>query len=210
MSSIQERRALKDMAPSVRLDEVHTQNCRVLPTRMHLLGRLPRGGVVAEIGVAFGHFTTQILERNKPKKLHLVDAWASKRYQQGLAQIRERFSQEIAGGAIEVHQGLSTECLPDFDQDYFDWVYIDTDHSYATTRDELLLSAQKVKPGGLISGHDFTSGNPVRAVPYGVIEACNEFCVQQGWEYAFITLEPSGHFSFALARLGSGSPGSAR
>ena len=96
MSFFKERRVLKDMAPSVRLDEVHTQNCRVLPTRMHLLSCLPRGG--------------------------------------------------------------------------------------------------------LIAGQDFTSGNPVRAVPYSVIEACNEFCVQEGWEYTFLTLEPSGHFSFALAK----------
>lgn len=96
MSFFKERRVLKDMAPSVRLDEVHTQNCRVLPTRMHLLSCLPRGGVVAEIGAAFGDFTKQILERNRPKKLHLVDAWASNRYQQGLTQIPERFTEEIA------------------------------------------------------------------------------------------------------------------
>lgn len=203
MSSLQERRALKDGAPSVRLNERHTQNCRVLPTRMHLLERLPHGGVVAEIGVAFGDFTMQILKRSKPEKLHLVDAWASDRYQHGLAQIRERFSEEIASGAIEINQGLSTQRLCEFPADYFDWVYIDTDHSYATTRDELRLSAQKVKPGGLIAGHDFTSGNPVRAVPYGVIEACNEFCLQEGWEYAFLTLEPSGHFSFALTKSGA-------
>jgi hypothetical protein len=200
MSFVKERRVLKDMAPSVKLDEVHTQNCRVLPTRMHLLSCLPRGGVVAEIGAAFGDFTKQILERNRPKKLHLVDAWASNRYQQGLTQVPERFTEEIASGAIELNQGLSTERLPAFDQVYFDWVYIDTDHSYTTTREELLLLAQKVKPGGLIAGQDFTSGNPVRAVPYGVIEACNEFCVQEGWEYTFLTLEPSGHFSFALAK----------
>ncbi len=202
---MQERRALKEMTPSVRLDEVHTQNCRVLPTRMHLLDRLPSGGVVAEIGVAFGDFTTQILNRSRPEKLYLVDAWASERYQLGLEQIRDRFSDEIASGAIEVNQGLSTEKLGEFPPDYFDWVYIDTDHSYATTRDELRLSAQKVKPNGIIAGHDFTSGNPVRAVPYGVIEACNEFCVQEGWEYAFLTLEPSGHFSFALTKSGNGS-----
>jgi hypothetical protein len=204
MSSIQERRALKDLAPSVRLDEVHTQNCRVLPTRMQLLDRLPSGGVVAEIGVAFGDFTKEILKRAAPEKLHLVDAWSSERYQQGLAQIRELFKDEIACGAIEINQGLSTERLGGFPQEYFDWVYIDTDHSYATTRDELRLSAQKVKPDGLIAGHDFTSGNPVRAVPYGVIEACNEFCVQKGWEYVYLTLEPSGHFSFALTKSGGG------
>lgn len=188
-------------APAIELEEIHTQNCRVLPTRMHLLDYLPKGGVVAEIGVAFGEFSKEILKRNKPRKLHLVDAWGRDRYRDGLDQILEQFSNEIASGAIEVNRGLSIERLPEFSNDYFDWVYIDTSHSYPATRDELRISALKVKPDGFIAGHDFTSGNPVSAVSYGVIEACNEFCVKEGWEYAYLTLEPSGHFSFALRKL---------
>lgn len=183
------------------LKKVHTQNCTVLPSRFHLLEALPKGGVVAEVGVAFGDFTKQILMRNKPKKLHLVDMWEGERYQAGLPRVLDRFAAEIASGMINVHRGYSTERLADFSDGYFDWIYIDTDHTYATTRDELLLAARKVKPTGHIAGHDFTSGNPVRAVPYGVIGACNEHCVNNGWEYAFLTLEPSGHFSFALRKL---------
>ena len=201
MSSVDERRALKAAWPTTVLDERHTSSCRVLPTRMQLLEHLPQDGVVAEVGVAFGGFTTKILERNKPRKLHLVDAWAADRFRDGLAQLRERFSAEIENGIVEINQGLSTERLAEFPDGYFDWIYIDTDHSYPTTRDELRLAARKVRRGGYIAGHDFTSGNPVRAVPYGVIEACHEFCSEEGWRYAFLTLEPSGHFSFALLEL---------
>jgi len=200
MLSMEERRALKNNPPGIVLEEIHTRNCTVLPTRMHLLGALPKGGVVAEVGVAFGDFTKQILLRNKPAKLHLVDAWKADGYQDGLELILERYAKEIATGAVEINRGLSTERLSEFSDEYLDWVYIDTDHSYTTTRDELLLARKKVKPGGYIAGHDFTSGNPVKAVPYGVIEACNEFCVNEGWGYEFLTLEPSGHFSFALQK----------
>ncbi len=201
MSSYDERRALKASWPATVLDERHTRTCRVLPTRMHLLEHLPQGGVVAEIGVAFGDFTEKILQKNKPRTLHLVDAWEADRFRGGLAQLRERFAAEIENGTVEIHQGLSTERLADFPDGHFDWVYIDTDHSYPTTRDELRLAARKVKRDGFIAGHDFCSGNPVRAVPYGVIEACHEFCREEGWGYAFLTLEPSGHFSFALLEL---------
>ena len=201
MSSVDGRRALKAGWPKTVLEERHTAACRVLPTRMHLLEHLPKHGVVAEVGVAFGDFTSRIVEKCKPRKLHLVDAWEADRFRNGLAQLRERYSAELEDGAVEINQGLSTDRLAEFPDNYFDWVYIDTDHSYPTTRDELGIAAQKVKPGGFIAGHDFTSGNPVRAVPYGVIEACNEFCVAQGWSYAFLTLEPSGHFSFALLEL---------
>lgn len=192
----------KDDVPLVRLEEKHTRNCRVLPTRMQLLEHLPADGVIAEIGVASGNFTKEILARCQPAKLHLIDAWASDRFQPGLEQVRQRFADELASGQVVVSRGLSTERLAEFTAAYFDWVYIDTDHSYATTRAELLLAADKVKPGGFIAGHDFTRGNPVRGVSYGVVQACNEFCVDEGWEYAFVTLEPSGHFSFALRRLG--------
>ncbi|MDA7948236.1 MAG: class I SAM-dependent methyltransferase [Hyphomicrobiaceae bacterium] len=201
MSSCDERRALKASWPSTVLEERHTRTCKVLPSRMHLLDQLPQDGVVAEIGVAFGDFTNRIMERNKPRKLHLVDAWETERFRAGLEQLRGRFADEISNGAIEINQGLSIERMTEFPDGYFDWVYIDTDHSYPTTREELHLAARKVKPGGYIAGHDFTSGNPVRAVPYGVIEACNEFCVDESWSYAFLTLEPSGHFSFALLEL---------
>ena len=201
MPSLEERRALKNAAPAIVLEEIHTRNCKVLPTRMHLLGALPKGGVVAEVGVAFGEFTKQILLRNTPEKLHLVDAWEPERYQTGLEQILERYSKEIAVGTVEVNRGLSTQRLAEFSDDYLDWIYIDTDHSYTTTRDELLLASKKVKPGGIIAGHDFASGNPVKAIPYGVIEACHEFCVNEGWGYEFLTMEPNGHSSFALQKI---------
>jgi hypothetical protein len=201
MMTMEERRVLKNNMPGVVLEEVHTRNCNVLPTRMHLLDRLPKGGVVAEVGVAFGDFTKQILLRNNPSKLHLVDAWEADGYQDVLEKILERYSKEIATGAIEINRGLSRERLSEFSDEYLDWIYIDTDHSYLTTRDELLIASKKVKPGGYIAGHDFTSGNPVKAVPYGVIQACNEFCVNEGWGYEFLTLEPSGHSSFALKKI---------
>lgn len=201
MTTLEERTAMKRATPKVYLEERHTRNCRVVPRREALLDLLPKGGVVAEIGVAFGDFTREIMARTAPSKLHLVDVWDSPRYQEGLDKIKAAFADEIASGRIETNIGMSTERLPEFDDGYFDWAYVDTDHTYKTTRDELAILVKKVKPGGRITGHDFTSGNSVTPWPYGVIEACNEFCVEHGWEYEYLTLEPDGHFSFSLKAL---------
>ena len=38
----------------------------------------------------------------------------------------------------------------DFKDDYFDWIYIDTDHSYPTTIGELEAYAPKIKENGII------------------------------------------------------------
>jgi hypothetical protein len=173
----------------------------VIPDRMHLLEVLPKNGIVAEVGVAFGDYTAEIVKRSKPAILHLVDSWNSERYKAGLKEIEQRYEGLIESGRLIVNQGLSIERLPEFPDAYFDWIYIDTDHSFSTTYKELMMCASKVKSTGLIAGHDFCSGNAITPWPYGVIEACNKFCVEEGWQYRFMTMEPHGHQSFALARL---------
>lgn len=44
-------------------------------SRDELIALLPKGGVVAEVGVAFGDFSEVILARTLPKRLHLIDPW---------------------------------------------------------------------------------------------------------------------------------------
>jgi predicted O-methyltransferase YrrM len=197
----QKRRKIKAAMPAVDLDNCHTENCRLLGDRRELLKRMPRNAVAAEIGAAFGDFTEEITKLARPARLHLIDAWEADRYQSGLDAIRQKFPEDIAADRIILTQGLSTDILERFDDDYFDWVYIDTDHSYGTTRQELALSARKVKKDGLIAGHDFCTGNVVKALPYGVIQACAEFCVTFGWQYHYLALDPMGHFSFCLKRI---------
>lgn len=199
---IEWRKGYKASLPAATLQPKHTQACRVLPDRETLLSYLPRNGVCAEIGAAYGDYTASILALNKPKALHLIDAWDSDRYRIGLEQIREKFKLDISEKRLFIHQGYSTQQLMTFEDNFFDWVYIDTDHSYKTTWEELLLCDKKVKAGGLIAGHDFCTGNVVTPVPYGVIEAVTKFCVEYDWQYEFITLESHGHFSFCLKRLG--------
>ncbi len=200
MSTPDERRAIKARAPVTRLLDLHTHDCRVVPDREALLERLPRGGIAAEIGVAFGEFTRQILRRNKPDRLHLVDMWDSPRYAEGLKKIQADFAGQFEAGQLVVNRGRSVDVLPLFPDASFDWVYIDTDHSYHTTAQELRICHAKVKKDGLILGHDYCNGNVISPWPYGVIEACHEFCVDYGWKYVYLTLESHGHLSFALAR----------
>jgi hypothetical protein len=195
------RRQAKNAMPRVTLQACHTEGASLLPTRQALLSRLPAAGVACEIGVSRGDFTADILKLNRPAKLHLVDSWASQRYAADLNQVELAFAAELSAGQVEINRGLSTEVLSRFDDVYFDWVYIDTNHSYETTAAELELCKRKVKSGGRIAGHDFCTGNVITPVPYGVVEACNEFCVREGWRYEFLTLDPDGHFSFCLAKI---------
>ncbi len=203
MDTAEGRRAIKSKMATTQLELVHTENCRLLPDRGALLDRLPRGGVVAEIGVAQGDFSQEVLQRNHPGQLYLIDAWSTDRYKSAKSEVEKRFADEIEAGRVHLRQGLSTERLPDFDDGFFDWAYIDTDHSYKTTLAELEICASKVKPGGRIAGHDFCVGNIVDAVVYGVVEACSKFCVDCGWQFEYLTMEYHGHYSFCLKEIGA-------
>ncbi|OWV64202.1 hypothetical protein ATY76_22415 [Rhizobium sp. R339] len=179
----------------------HTADCTVLPSRQELLRQLPHGGMVAEVGVDVGDFSADILEYNRPSKLILIDCWEGPRYGDGKAKVMMRFDHQISDGTVEIVQNHSIDALAKFPDRYFDWIYIDTDHKYETTAAELELCAQKVKEHGRIAGHDFCVGNIVRGRIYGVIQACERFCVDHNWYFEYITIESGGHFSYCLKKM---------
>jgi hypothetical protein len=173
--------------------------CSVLSNRNDLLSHLPKNGVVAEIGVADGDYSNEILNRNQPSKLLLVDAWMSRRYANGLVRVKERFAKEIAEGKVEIRRGRSVDVLPTLDRNSLDLAYIDTSHEYQTTLEELRLCDPLMREGGHIAGHDFCPTGP-SGNAYGVIKAVYEFCADRAWSFRYITLDGDGHFTFCLSR----------
>ena len=194
--------------PKVPLARKHMKNCELLLDRSEMLSKLKKGGKVAEIGVAQGEFSELILKITEPDLLHLVDVWNSKTYHAGLfKKVADKFKNLIDEGRIQILRKLSTDAAEDFDDNYFDWIYIDTNHSYATTREELVKYAPKVKHDGIIAGHDYTMGIWISLNRYGVIEAVHEFCVKYEWELVYLTVEPTENQSFAIRRIKRDSPG---
>lgn len=196
------RAAQSRAIPKVELQPRHIARLRVVTDRDAFLEALPKGGVVAEAGVDHGDFSARILAISRPQRLHLIDMWGSKRYHGGLQQhVRDRFAKEIAAGRVRIDLGLSTDVLKAYPDGLFDWIYIDTDHGYRVTAEELDIARTKVKPGGIIAGHDYTTGNWDGGVRYGVVEAVHEFCVKHDWELVLLTHETDRHLSFAIRPL---------
>jgi len=145
--------------------------------REFILRRMPPHGVVAEIGVDLGDFSEQILALNRPRELHLIDPWTveSGEYRQRVAAIagaavesprtlatvarygvvRDRFASDIAGGLVVLHRANSEVAGLEFPDQFFDWVYIDGNHSYEFVRQDLELYYRKLKPGGYIVCDDY-------------------------------------------------------
>jgi predicted O-methyltransferase YrrM len=175
-------------------------NCRIVPDRVAMLAALPGRGRWCEVGTADGEFAEQILTICHPDILHLVDSWSAE-HDTRYADMEEAVKQRLYGQPIETHRGYSTGILASFPEDYFDVIYIDAGHGYADTLAELKLSRQKVKPGGLITGHDYVTGTWRTQDRYGVVEAVNAFCVQYNWEFVLVTWECHRHISYVLREV---------
>ena len=185
--------------PKLELKQEHIANAKIILDRVEMLRLLPKNAVVAELGVNKGAFSEKILEVTDPKKFHIVDLWGSKRYNQQIRKsVEDKFSKEISEKKVEVNLGLSTDVAETFEDNYFDWIYIDTDHSYQITIEELEAYRSKMKKGGIITGHDYIVGNWVGMVRFGVIEAVYEFCLKYDWEILYITMENEENPSFAI------------
>jgi hypothetical protein len=187
------------------LTPLHLAGARLVPDRRALLEVFPKEGVGAELGVAEGDFSAQLLDVCRPRKLYLGDAWQSAEHAYGARAwegVRRRFAPEIASGRAEVRRGLSWDVLAGLPPDSLDWVYIDAAHDFDSVRRDLEAAESRVKRGGFIAGHDYTTWSMPGPQRFGVVEAVNAFCVRRNWRLVCLSHESDRHCSYALARLG--------
>lgn len=201
---ITERQKAENDIPIFELQEKNVaKDARLLHNRTKLLQKMQKKAICAEIGVNKGDFSEDILRITNPAKLHLIDAWGdSDRYHNGLMHlVSQKFDTQIQTKQVEINVGLSTSVLYQFPDNYFDWVYLDTAHTYAITSKELEILKGKIKYDGIIAGHDYCMGNWVGALRYGVVEAVHELCVRDNWELLYLTCETDHGRSFAIRRI---------
>lgn len=65
-----------------------------------------------------------------------------------------------------------------FDPEYFDFVYIDADHRYEYVSKDVHRWWTRVRPGGVMAGHDYAPAPPKRHWGSGVIRAVNELAAE--------------------------------
>ncbi|MCG8326104.1 MAG: class I SAM-dependent methyltransferase [Chitinophagales bacterium] len=188
--------------PKHSLPHSQIKNIQVIVNRLALLAFLPKNAVIAEIGVAQGDFTAQVLNTCQPKKYFLIDTWSTQRYSEEMKEsVKKRFNSQIQQGQVIIREGNSVLMAQDFPDCFFDWIYLDTDHSYCTTKKELEIYRHKIKKGGIIAGHDFIQGNWLKGKRYGVIEAVSEFCIQHNWEMIYLTMDYNEFPSFGIRAI---------
>lgn len=159
-----------------------------LPAFLNHRGLFGRG---AEVGVAGGHFS-ELLLRDWPGSLLIsIDPWPEtpgedyadvtnqpEQPQETLhAQTKRRLS--AFGDRSMIWRMTSEEAAARIDPASLDFVYLDGEHDYQSVRRDLELWHDKVRPGGVMAGHQYV-GRTLRQEASGVKTAVDEFFATKG------------------------------
>lgn len=147
--------------------------------RSDLYKLLPDKAVVAELGCAEGFFSADILRWPNVEKLYMVDAWATLANQTGdgtnptewheknLRAARTRI--DFAIDKAVILRGITWEQAVNVPDESLDMLYLDACHTFYCVFKDLQTWISKVKPGGIVAGHDYLNRS------YGVFDAVKQF-----------------------------------
>lgn len=171
------------------------ENSRVYNSREAVLKSLPKGGTIAEVGVAYGNFSMVLLEQLHPEKFIAIDSFAitadNEPWKQTILKesnlshlnyYKKRFQKEIDSGQIEILTGLSWEMLSKLPDKSLDYIYLDAGHSYQEVAKDIEQIKNKIKDSGIIQFNDYTLFDAFAFTPYGVPKAVHEFMIAENYE----------------------------
>lgn len=129
---------------------------------------------IAEIGVFMGKGTAmwnvELINKNINYEYYAIDHFlGSNEHEKGVDyyNICKNNLLEIEN-KIKIIKNDSVSESMNYEDEFFDIVYIDASHEYEYVKDDILAWRPKVKIGGFICGDDYHPGWP------GVVEAVNE------------------------------------
>lgn len=148
---------------------------------LEVISKLPFNLVMAEIGCFKGHSTISWILSGKVNKIYCVDPWcfdeisiSSDNYTHtidGVNSIELQFDEimsDVDSSKYVKIKNFSKEASNLFSKYQLDFVHIDGNHSYESVKTDILCWKDKIKIGGIIGGHDYSSGWP------GLVNAVDE------------------------------------
>ena len=137
--------------------------------------------VGAEIGVERGLFSEQLCLANPGVKLYCIDSWEihqecpeynkQHRLDKYYAEAKVRLSKYHC----ELIKKYSIDAIRDFAPNSLDFVYIDANHRFDFIMNDIIQWSKIVRPGGIISGHDYHVQSLFHKIKYDVIAATNTY-----------------------------------
>lgn len=171
-----------------------------LQTRIDLLNLIPKNLIILEIGVFRGEFAKDILRITQPSELYLVDIWEGKwgsgdKDGNNYVEIGDMesvylglFNQTKDKANIHVVRSKSVLFLQSCADNLFDVIYVDGDHTEEAVYNDMVHSFAKIKPNGLLMGHDYHHQIEIavnrfcrdynQTIEYVTEDGCPSFCIK--------------------------------
>lgn len=135
---------------------------------IHLLLNKMKAKKIAEIGVREGVHLQELLKCHTIEEAVGIDIWDLWSETKIPGQNDDNSSIELLSCRydkmkimesndlrIKLIKDFSVKAISSFPDEYFDFIYIDADHSEAAVYKDIKASWSKVKSGGILAGHDF-------------------------------------------------------
>lgn len=123
----------------------------------------------AEIGVQAGIYSEILCQNIPDHELYCVDPWGA--YNRQSAERSEEYYQLARERLIQYNTTIirmpSIQAVKGFADNSLDFIYIDAMHEFDPVMLDLIHWVPKVRPGGIVAGHDYFNyyaGGVVRAV----------------------------------------------
>jgi len=142
-----------------------------LDKRAYILHQLKHKSLIVEVGVWKGHFSKKILDISQPNLLVLVDSWRFDEKVRGCApqvEGEEPLSQKFFDEAktetynkfrsnknVTILDLNSSEASAQYQDNFFDYIYLDAEHSYKAVSNDLDKWYPKLKNNGVLFGDDY-------------------------------------------------------
>lgn len=113
--------------------------------------------VGAEIGVLGGAYSALLCEVNPGLKLFCIDSWGYGEHKKRPYHLRkyEEAKIRLEPYNTTIIYKLSMDAIKDFSDNSLDFVYIDANHEPQFVMEDIREWTKKVRPGGVVSGHDY-------------------------------------------------------
>lgn len=130
-------------------------------------------GLFVEVGSWKGksaaYLGVNIINSGKNIKLHCVDTFGGSIEHTGVKEIVEGTlhatcvqNLEPVSSVVEIFKIDSVSASKNYEDKSIEFVFIDGDHSYEAVMEDIAAWLPKVKPGGILAGHDYGWHAPIK------------------------------------------------
>jgi len=151
--------------------------------------------IICEIGVNAGNNFLHLLKTAHPILFYGIDIWTdqnSKTSNEDLDKFYKNLKQiESVNSHIKIIKKFSINASMGFPDNFFDFIYIDADHTYESVKEDINAWWPKIKMNGILSGHDYK-----RKRGCGVLGAVDEFKSTNKIQHFHITPERCSSWMF--------------